>query len=341
MSTFEPIWGPIIAAYLFLAGLGAGAFIFAWLLEKRFPQARKMRRFAHVLAPVAIAAGLVLLLADAPGALHNPLRILLLFSNPQSIMTWGVYFLIAFLAVSLFVMLIELKKDYEIPRVVNLIGVVLAFCVALYTGVLLGVCKTFPLWNNALLPILFLVSALSAGASVLVLFGALFAPQELARAGGMKKLQLPLPVIELLLLASLLFITYYNSSAGAASVVMLVAGSWSPWFWAGLVFCGLLLHVVVETKLLYFSGGLHVSLAGAPAEAEVASTVSAMAANAVAASGSSGPGTASAMAAADAVAKESGAARYLDIGLSVLALGGGFLLRLLIVMAAVPLAIAL
>jgi formate-dependent nitrite reductase membrane component NrfD len=222
----------------------------------------------------------------------------LLFSNLQSVMTWGVYFLMAFFVVSGFVMVIEFKKNYAIPRLLNIIGVIAAFCVALYTGVLLGVCKTFPLWNNALLPILFLVSALSAGAAALLLFGALFAPEEFKKIVALRKLQFLLPVIELVLLASLLFITFYNSSAGAASVTMLVAGSWSPWFWAGLVFCGLVLHIVVETRPLFFPG------------ARVAK-------------------------------KEEGVlTRYADVGLNALALAGGFLLRLLIVMAAVPLAIA-
>ena len=39
------------------------------------------------------------------------------------------------------------------------VGLVMGLCVAIYTGCLLGVCQGFPLWNSALLPILFLVSA--------------------------------------------------------------------------------------------------------------------------------------------------------------------------------------
>ena len=50
-------------------------------------------------------------------------------------------------------------------------GVVFGVAVAMYTGALLGVCKTFPLWNNALLPILFLVSAMSTGAASVLLIG--------------------------------------------------------------------------------------------------------------------------------------------------------------------------
>ncbi|MDR3137041.1 MAG: polysulfide reductase NrfD [Coriobacteriales bacterium] len=295
MSTFEPVWGPLIAGYLFLAGLGAGAFVFAFLLQKSAPHAFKIRRFAHILSPIAVVCGLVLLLIDATGALHNPLKLILLFSNDQSVMTWGVYFLIVFLIISVTVMVIDLKKNYLIPRFLSVLGVILSFCVALYTGVLLGVCNTFPLWNNALLPPFFLMSALSAGGASLLLYGALFAPEELSEVAALKKLQLPLAVIELLFLAALLIITSHNSSAGAASIAMLVAGTWSPWFWIGLVLCGLLLPIIADARSLIFSAKAHT---------------------------------------------ESAALRYTDIGINVLALGGGFLLRFLIVMAAVPLAIA-
>ena len=55
----------------------------------------------------------------------------------------------------------------------EIVGAVLGICVAIYTGCLLGVCKTFPLWNNAVLPILFVVSALSAGLAATSLVGLL------------------------------------------------------------------------------------------------------------------------------------------------------------------------
>ena len=55
--TYEPIWGSIIAWYLFLAGLGAGAYITSAFLGWRHPDATSMRRTGHIVAPIAVAIG--------------------------------------------------------------------------------------------------------------------------------------------------------------------------------------------------------------------------------------------------------------------------------------------
>ena len=55
--TFEPIWGAIIAWYLFLAGLGGGAFVTAALVRWKYPQAAGIRRIGHIIAPLAVVVG--------------------------------------------------------------------------------------------------------------------------------------------------------------------------------------------------------------------------------------------------------------------------------------------
>lgn len=56
--TFEPIWGVIIACYLFLAGLGGGAFITSTFLRWRHPEAVNMIRIGRIIAPVVVIIGL-------------------------------------------------------------------------------------------------------------------------------------------------------------------------------------------------------------------------------------------------------------------------------------------
>ena len=249
-----------------------------------------MRKIGHVIAPVVVIVGLVLLMFDAEGGLHNPLRFALLLTNFGSVMTWGVVFLAGFTVVALVVVLLDFLKR-PVPVWLDIVGVVFALCVAMYTGALLGVCKTFPLWNNALLPILFLVSAMSAGMASVLLVSIVRHADEFNRVGVLKKFHFCLPIIELVLVASLLFVTSSNSTAGWNSVVSLVAGEFAPWFWIGLVLIGLVLPTVLETWLLFFS----------PREFE-----------------------------------ESRKAHWISFGSDVGVLVGGFLLRYLVVVAALP-----
>lgn len=294
MKAFEPIWGSLIAWYLFLAGLGAAAFVVSAFLGWRYPKAVLMRTLGHILAPAAILIGLVLLMFDAKGGLHNPLKFMLLLTNTGSVMTWGVIFLAGFMVVSVSTFVLDRFKR-KVPIFLDCIGVVFGLAVAMYTGALLGVCKTFPLWNNALLPILFLVSALSCGAASILLIGALVYPQEFKGVILLKKVHLCLPLFEIILVASLLFITSSNSSAGFYSVSGLLEGSFAPLFWIGLVAVGLVLPLALEVWMLFFwpgqdEGGLRI--------------------------------------------------RSLSAGCNAGVLVGGFLLRYLVVVAALPLAIA-
>lgn len=291
--SFEPIWGAIIAWYLFLAGLGGGAFITSAFLGWRHPEAVSMRKVGHLIAPIAVIIGLVLLMFDAEGGLHNPLRFALLLTNFGSVMTWGVVFLAGFTVVALVVVVLDFLKK-SVPVWLDIVGVVFAVCVAVYTGALLGVCKTFPLWNNALLPILFLVSAVSAGAASVLLVAVIRHADEFNRVGVLKKFHFCLPIIELVLVASLMFITSFNSVAGWNSVMSLLVGQWAPLFWIGLVLIGLVLPTALETWLLFFS----------PKEFE-----------------------------------ESRKAHWISFGSDAGVLVGGFLLRFLVVMAALPVTI--
>ena len=250
--TFEPIWGSIIAWYLFLAGLGAGAFATSAFLGWRHPEATSMRKVGHVIAPVVVAVGLVLLMVDAEAGLHNPLRFFYLLSNFGSVMTWGVVFLSLFMVVAIAALVLDILKK-NVPTWLDIVGVALAFAVAVYTGALLGVCNTFPLWNNALLPILFLVSAMSAGAASVLLVAVVKHADEFNRVGVLKKFHFCLPLSALGLVVSLRVLTSFTSPAGFESVMNLGVGEYALPFWLGLVVIGLIMPTALETWLLFFT----------------------------------------------------------------------------------------
>lgn len=286
---FEPVWGVPIALYLFLAGLGGGAFITSALASRWYPEATTVRKIGYFIAPVVVAVGLVLLMVDAKGGLFHPLRFALLLHNFHSVMTWGVVFLAIFEVVALIVAILEIMKK-NIPGWLVGIGFVFALAVAAYTGVLLGVVKTFPLWNNPLLPVLFVVSALSTGAAA-VFVGALFACHEqFERMWKLKQAHFVLPVAEVVLVIAMLFIVSFQSDAARETVVSLVAGRFALAFWLGFVIIGLIFPICVEAYELFVVRQ----------------------------------------------AEEAASTRYLSIASEIGVLIGGFLLRLLIVIAALP-----
>lgn len=253
--TFEPIWGVIIACYLFLAGLGGGAFASAAYMRLRTPHCVHLIRYGRIIAPITVIIGLVLLMFDATAGFHNPLRFALLLTNFGSVMTWGVVFLGLFTIISLIVLVMDLMgKGLKIPVWLDVAGAVLGICVCVYTGCLLGVAKTFPLWNNALLPVLFLVSAVSTGMASILLVGIFRAPQEFHQSGAFKKFHFFLPIFELFLVACLLFITANSAeAAGWASVMNLIAGDCAASFWILFILCGLVVPTCLEWVMLFMS----------------------------------------------------------------------------------------
>jgi len=293
--SYEPVWGAIIAWYLFLAGLGGGSFVASAFLGWKHPDAVNMRKIGHIIAPIVVIIGLILLIVDAEAGLHNPLRFLFLLSNFGSVMTWGVVFLAGFVIISIIVVILDGVKK-KVPVWLDILGVAFALCVAAYTGALLGVAKTFPLWNNALIPVLFLVSAMSAGMAAVLLISVFRHTDEFHEVGIFKKFHFCFPIVELVLVAALLFVTSSNSTAGFASVASLVSGAYAPAFWIGLVVVGLVLPTVLETWLLFFSAKEF---------------------------------------------EESGKAHALSAASDIGVLVGGFLLRYLVVVAALPLTLVI
>lgn len=313
------VWDAFIAVYLFLAGLGAGAFVLGALTNWAKTPAPRMKRIAFVIAPVAVAVGTLVLVVDAKAGFANPLRFFLLVSNLNSVMAWGVIILSVFLAVSVvdLVLLLVRKKT---PKALDVVGMVLAVCVAAYTGVLLGDAGlAFPLWNMAILPLLFVVSAASTGIAAVLLVTYLAAPDEVEALPFLPKAGLVLPVLELVLVAVLLGVTAGSSgsaaAAGAASVANLVSGAYAVPFWLGFVVVGLVLPFALE--LARHRG------AGAP---KVAAVV-----------GAAAPGAGSDGSAAAAAA---GSGKALALVGEAGVLVGGFMLRYLVIMAALPVVLA-
>ncbi len=253
------VWGPMIAWYLFLAGASAGAFLTSAFVEVKYPESVKMRVAGRIIAPIFLGIGLVMLMLDAEAGLHNPLRFFWLIANPGSVMTLGVYFICVFMPVALVSALLEVLKK-PVPKWLTWVGIVFAFAVAAYTGFLLGVVKAFPLWNNAVLPILFVVSALSAGLAATSLVGLLVDRERFEQMWLIKKSHVILSAIEMVVLATMLVIVSAGSVEGAASGYSLVAGQYAPAFWGGIVLLGLVAPFIIEGYPVFITKRVETSM---------------------------------------------------------------------------------
>ncbi|WP_455164199.1 NrfD/PsrC family molybdoenzyme membrane anchor subunit [Slackia exigua] len=254
------VWGPLIAIYLFLAGASAGAFLASAYIERKYPDAVRMRVAGRILAPIFIGIGLVMLMVDAEAGLHNPLRFIFLIMNPGSVMTLGVYFICVFMPVALIEAVLELLKK-DVPRWLTVIGDVFAFAVAAYTGFLLGVVDAYPLWNNAILPVLFVISALASGLAAVNLCGLILDRESIEKMFDLKKGHVVLGVAEIIALVVMFIIVASGDPQGAASIQSMLTGGFAGMFWIGLVLVGLLMPLLIGANALRVSEGSQSSVA--------------------------------------------------------------------------------
>ena len=201
----EPGWLPWAVQYFFLIGISTTAFFLSLpgLVWHR-PEWRGLSRYALLAALVCGLSAPVALLAD----LHQPGRFLNFYLHPNfgSWMAWGSFFiplyvtgllLYAWLTLRSALAAMAEKETGKIAtvyrflaygghtnagaiRAAALVATLGAVLVLLYTGMEVMVVRARPVWNSALLPVFFLVTALAGGLGVSGLFAALAGSRESA-----------------------------------------------------------------------------------------------------------------------------------------------------------------
>ncbi len=262
-STFfsaPPHWHWLIVWYFFLGGLAGGSYFLALLIEQfGREEDRPLARIGYLLAfPLACICG-VLLTVD----LGRPERFwhMLIQSNtgwpmlkgysPISVGAWGLL-LFSGCAVLSFAgelagmgilppwpVLERLRPGSLAGRGIGMLGGLFGFFLAGYTGVLLSVTNR-PIWSNTtLLGLVFLVSAASTSAALLLLLGA-WTGATGESLGVLSRFDAWVLVVELLALAALVI------SLGG------VAAAWlSGW---GALLAGTALFGMVLPLFLHWRG---------------------------------------------------------------------------------------
>jgi formate-dependent nitrite reductase membrane component NrfD len=187
-----PDWGWLIACYFFFGGLAGGCYFLAMLIDLfGRPADRPLARIGYFISFPCIVLSAILLTVD----LYRPLRFwhMLIESNtyrpmfkfwsPMSIGSWaltifGIFSLIGFLAALADTDRVDwpwarrLRPPGGVGAALAVIGGLLGFYVAGYTGVLLTVTNR-PIWSDTpLFGLLFVVSAASVSAAAILLLAA-------------------------------------------------------------------------------------------------------------------------------------------------------------------------
>ncbi len=187
--TAEPHWGWYITLYFFLGGLAGGSYFLSALIDMLSrPEDRPLARIGYYIAFPCVAVSGMLLTIDLGQPLRfwhmmiesNTYRPMFKYWSPMSIGSWalltfGFFTFVAFLSALAeegwlqLPMLRALRPPSVLGRVVAVLGSMFGLYIAGYTGVLLAVTNR-PIWSDtSLLGMLFIVSAGSTSAALMIL----------------------------------------------------------------------------------------------------------------------------------------------------------------------------
>ena len=259
------IWHWPISLYLFLGGLAAGILFFAALFyvlgkEKEYPTTVK---FATIIPPIALSLGLLTLVYDLTHKLYT--WQLYMDFRIESPMSWGAWVLLIVTPLSFLWLFsyyteifpkteakIQLLIKFKFLKIVQnfLIQnrkymayalIPLTLVLGVYTGILLSAFNARPLWNNAILGPLFLISGLSTGAAAIILMAKTSAEKHL-----FSKIDVGLVIIELALIVHMIMGYYAGSQVQLEAVQLLVAGDFTLMFFGFVVLLGLIVPLIIE-----------------------------------------------------------------------------------------------
>ena len=247
----EPPLGVLIALYFYLTGLSAGSFILSTLaygfgMEKYKP----LGKVGVVLAVILLGLAPVCLIAD----LGQPLRFWHLFPylSVTSVITWGTFLLTAYPLNCTVYGFFMFRGDKRLTRVFATIGIPLAISVHGYTGFILALSKARALWNTALMPIYFLVSAMVSGIAMMILVviiqGKFFATDKRVNTELLSDLGVMLIaalVLDLFLVFSDILVLLTADPEAHHSALLLLQGKFRPHFLGVEILLGSLLPVVL------------------------------------------------------------------------------------------------
>ncbi len=249
-------WGRLIASYLFLAGLGAGAYLTGVVASFLGDDWTSLAKIGVTLGFPCVLLGTMFLIAD----LGTPANFWRAYMKPGT--SWvargtaiiSVFMLVSFIHLVMWVLAGGIDSGSAGNQAIGVIGGIFAVGTMIYTGLLLGANRPIAFWSTSLVPVLFLVSALSTGMMAVMFVATVGGVEDTGAISQLARVDIVLLVLEIIVVAMYLQGTH-RVPESRASAQLVLAGSVAPLFWAGVVVCGLLIPLLFEVLGVYaFSG---------------------------------------------------------------------------------------
>lgn len=261
-------WPWPIAVYLFFAGISGGSISIALLVRYYRKQVGNtpLLKAASLVSFGTICLGMLCLVLD----LTNPLFFwkILLYYNLNSVMSLGVIVLLFYIPLTAVIAAYALED--EIKALVNkpwvapiyemaakfrgpleTLMLILAVCVCAYTGFLISALMHMPVLNTSILPALFIISGLSAGAATAKMIAVRWfnEPVHSVEMEMLHKVEWPIMAIEGLFLFMLFAGLILGDGSNQAASVAFYQGGWSALFWTGVIGLGFIMPLILNFAL--------------------------------------------------------------------------------------------
>ena len=254
------IWGWEIPVYLFLGGMVAGMMIISgyFLFKGRHREMQCSCLYLPTLSIVLLSLGMLALFLDLSHRWYF-WRMYMTF-QPASPMSWGSWILLlvypalvpnglirppGYLSARFPILDRAGRSIIQHPTATKSIGVVnmlLGGMLGIYTGILLSAFGARPLWNSAMLGLLFLVSGLSSAAA----FVHLTAKDPYERT-LLAKADNGFLTIELFIIALYLIGLVSSTQVHIEAAQLLLSGPFAPAFWVFVIGLGIVIPLIVQS----------------------------------------------------------------------------------------------
>jgi formate-dependent nitrite reductase membrane component NrfD len=171
-------WSWLIAIYLFLGGVGGGAYTIAAINSFLGVELALSTTVGLWIGFPALLVGSIFLIAD----LGSPGRAFLAGMKPGT--SWiarGTWIISAFMLFSFLHLVLHQFTDVvgALPNIIAILGIIFAIGTMAYTGILLSASKGIPFWRSGVVPVVFVISAVVTGHFAIMFGMALFGDSAL------------------------------------------------------------------------------------------------------------------------------------------------------------------